>query len=346
MSFDFARYVFNLNSSFDAGGAQALRQFLSHHLTVKRWVMASDYNTGTDGTDHDVYAFAVYPISIDGIEAVRRALRDCFPRDFKHTARITWEQKHFLATNTCFVFVFLVSKSDNFLRSGDRTKDLAAFREALAQTVAQLTANGTGEDNLRHLRMLQNEASKKDFSLALMERVLLLSLFNAFVTAKLTANIPVELVWWATDNEGETRYCNDVFGTMTYINYHSIWVKTFGRKLIPYVGRTDIRRMDRGLSDLVDDLIRIPDFFAAVLARWRIDQNRVLPPLGSKRPAIRRYFDIMRYWLNENENLLLAICSPQHVGDLQTGRIITAKSPRRLERYRKRVAPNTEPQRN
>ncbi|TXN05920.1 hypothetical protein FV242_01745 [Methylobacterium sp. WL64] len=343
MPFDFARYVFNLNSSFDAGGAQALRRFLSHHLTVKRWVVASDYNTGTQGTDHDVYAFAVYPISLIGIEGVRDALRKCFPRDFKHTSHITWEQKHFPATNTCFVFVFLVSKSDRFLRSGDRTKDLIAFRNELAQTIAILTKNGTGEDHLRKLRMLHNQAGRRDFSLAFMERMLLLGLFNAFVTAKLTANIPVDRVWWVTDDEGETRYCNEVFGTMTYLNYHALWTKTFGRKPMPQISQTDLTGMDRGLSDLVDDLIRIPDFFAAVLARWRLQYNTVLPPPGTKRPAIRRYFHIMRYWLNENENLWLAICRPQHGGDLQTGRIITAKSPRRLERYRKRVAPSAEP---
>src|SRR4051794_15951169 len=110
MPFDFARYVSNLNSSFDAGGAHSLRRFLGHHLTVQRWVVASDYNIGTDGTDHDVYAFALYPIPMAGIETVRGAVRHCFPRDFKHTSHITREQKRFLASNTCFVFVFLVSK--------------------------------------------------------------------------------------------------------------------------------------------------------------------------------------------------------------------------------------------
>lgn len=337
MPFDFARYVFNLDSSFDEGGAQALRVFLAQHLTVDRWVVASDYNTGTEGTDHDVYAFAVYPIPLAGIETVRSALRACFPRDFKHTARITREQKRFLTTNTCFAFVFLVSKSDSFLRSGDRARDLASFRSSVAVAVAELTKNGTAEYHLRNLRRLLNEAGKKDFSLALMERVLLLAMFNAYVTSKLTANAPVKRFWWVTDNEGLTRYCNEIFATLTYCNYHALWVRKFGRKLIPEAGRTDLTGMDQSLSALIDDLIRIPDFFAAVLARWRREHNRLLPPPGTKRPAIRRYFHILNYWLNENDNLWLGNCRPEHGGDLQIGRIITARTPKRLKRYRDRL---------
>lgn len=339
MPFDFPRYVFNLNSSFDVGGTHSLRDFLSHYLTVERWVVASDYNTGTDGTDHDVYAFAVYPVPLDGIETLRDALRSCFPRDFKQTSKITREQKRFPATNTCFVFVFLVSKSESLLRSGDRMKDLVTFRDGLAETIVHLKENGTDESYLRHLRMLQSEAGKKDFSLALMERLLLLALFNAYVTAKLTENVSADKVWWVTDNEGLTRYCREVFGTLTYLNYHSLWTSTFGRKPMPLIGQTDLRSMDRNLSTLVDDLIRIPDFYAAVLARWRLEHNTLRPPLGTKRPAIRRYFHILKYWLSENENLWVSNCRPEHGGDLRTGRIIAAKSPKRLKRYRDRVAP-------
>lgn len=317
-----------------------MRNFLGQHLTEERWVVASDYNTGTKGTDHDVYAFAIYPIPRTGLETVRCALRACFPRDFKHTAQITREQKRFPATSTCFSFVFLVSKSDSFLRSGDRDKDLAAFRYVLKQTIGHFGEDGIDKDRLRHLRMFLNEASKKDFSLALAERVLMLALFNAYVTAKLTANTPVKTVWWVTDNEGLTRYCHEVFRTLTYLNYHSLWTRMFGRKPMPQVGLTDLKGMDADLSTLVDDLIRIPDFFAAVLSRWQLANRAIKPPPGTKRPAVRRYFHILKYWLSENENLWLCNCRPEYGGDLRTGRVISAASPKRLERYRRRVAPN------
>lgn len=336
MAFDLGRFVYNLDSSFQHGGAHALRAFIGRHLTADRWIIASDFNTATRGTGHDVYSFALYPISHQGLDPVRAALAQCFPRDFKHTGRLTSEQKRFFETETCFCFVFLVSRDSRFLRSDDRQSDLISVWDLFEKTLASIEGIGTPDRFVRHVRKLYNEARKKNFSIYLLERILLLSLFNAYVSWKLAANTPIRIFSWFPDDDDMTNYCDGAFYACTTLNFNWLWQTSRRGQLMPEIGMKNHASTDASLAALVDDLIRVPDFLSAVLSRWRVEDNKLFPPPGAKRPAIRRYMQLMRAWLNENDNLWIGNCRLRG-DDLYTGRVISARSPKRLLRYRERL---------
>jgi hypothetical protein len=284
------------------------------------------------GAEHDVDSFALYPIE-HGLDPLRQVLRECFPRDFKKTGEITRAQKHFFHNDLCFCFVFLVSRTSKFLRTGNRDADLMDARRLLAETVETIEANGKHSLYIARLRALVREANKKNFSLYLFERVLVLSMLNAYVAWKLAASMPMEKVAWFPDADEMTMYQDAIFNVLTHINFHSLWEGTFGRKQHPVLGYIDRRVRNAPLDGMIDELIRVPDFFSAVLSRWRLQANVLRPPDGAKRAAMQRYISVMKHWLTENDSLWLANCCLKGE-DLQTGRIITAKTRRRLGKLR------------
>ena len=190
--------------------------------------------------------------------------------------------------------MFLVSRDSHFLRSDNRQADLIAVWDLFERTIASFAGTGTPDRYIRHVRKLYNEARKNNFSIYLLERVLILSLFNAYVTWKLASNTPIQIFSWFPDDDDMTNYCDGAFYACTTLNFNWLWQTNRRGQPMPNIGMKHHADADASLAALVDDLIRVPDFLSAVLSRWRVGDNKLFPPPGAKRPAIRRYMQLMR----------------------------------------------------
>jgi hypothetical protein len=119
----YALRITALDDCFKLGGRADFVDFLADHLQARKWIIASDYNIGSYGSEHDVYAFACYPAE-EGIEELVKSLNELFPEDFKRAKSITREQARYFNKRSCFCFVFLIRGLRKFSqrRSCDRSR--------------------------------------------------------------------------------------------------------------------------------------------------------------------------------------------------------------------------------
>lgn len=332
MPFDFARYIHNIDTSFQQGGAYDLRDFIFRNPTADKWVIASDFNTCSPGASQDVYSFACYPVD-KGLEHLRSVLTNVFPKDFKETSIITREQKRFFREDICFCFVFFVSRKSKFLRTGDTKADLIFARRLLDEAIAIISKNGAPDNLIKQIKALRQDASKNSFSLYLFERILLLSMFTSYVSMRIAANTIVEHIGWFPDRDDMTTYADGVFNALSYINFQALWSDVYPHVNTPPVRLHDRRISNKSLDNLTDELIRVPDFLSAVLSRWDLEKNKIKNPGTAKRAAMNRYLNIIRHWQAGNSSLWIGNTRLED-GDLKTGRIVTATSLKKLNRYK------------
>jgi hypothetical protein len=204
MPFNFDDVIRSLDDSFRQGGAAHLNAFVADHLTVTKWIVASDYNIRTAGASNDVYAFACYPM-IGSFKELGAELSTVFPADFKRTRQITREHRRFLDSARCFSFVFLVLPERKLLRSGDQAADRDHLHQMLDASLQ--AAEGLHHvTQIAHLRRLREDSGKGTFSLARFEDLLLLCTFHAFISCKLAFRMSLDLIGWFPDRDNMTTY--------------------------------------------------------------------------------------------------------------------------------------------
>ncbi|MCJ2065969.1 hypothetical protein MKK63_25150 [Methylobacterium sp. J-088] len=327
MPLDFKAMTQSLDDCFNESGVRDLREFIGSHATANKWIVSSDFNTDPVETVHDVYAFACYPVE-RGVDELRRKIIEALPRDFKKTREISELQRKFFEDRPCYCFVFIINRDTKYLRTGSNDADLVAARNLIDFTIEQLRGNGTGQSYIDQLLRLKQDALRRNFSISLFEKLLLLSLFNAYVCWKLASNTKLDLISCFPDRDKMTEYQDGLFYSLTYINYHSCWQTLFPLDQLPQLKFPEPKTDNPGLRQLTDDLIRVPDFLSAVVARWDLRANRVIKPENATMRAMKRYVDLIRHWHADNQDIWM--CNPRIQEDgYIVGRQVVSKARRR-----------------
>lgn len=119
---------------------------------------------------------------------------------------------------------------------------------------------------------------------------------------------------------------------MAYLPFEALWQESF-REPTPYIGYMGHRLAVSALTELHDPLIRVPDYLAAVLSRWELSDNTLVPPSGATTRSMRRYLDVMGNWLPESEAIWTCRLYLDAEG-LRTARLVMGRAPRDIELHR------------
>jgi hypothetical protein len=325
---DVAMILGSLDDCFRQGGLADFDQFLADHLTARKWIIASDFNIGAEGAAHDVFAFACFPVE-QGFTKLIDRLGTTFPADFKRSKRIAQDQISFFGKNLCFCFVFLIPRPWKMLRTGNHSDDLAQARQ-LIEVALEEASKRHHDSQVSHLRSLYKDSKKNNFSLSLFEQIILLCSFHAFVSGKIAFRSPVDQIGWFPDRDKMTTYCRSAWSGLSFMMFEGYWREAYGARQLPLVGIPDHQRTDL-LVDY-DPLIRVPDFIAATFSRWDIEERKVSRPSGARKEAMPRYLKLITGWTPEKSKMWICRVrvNPETVS---TGRLITARTKRRLRRY-------------
>ena len=300
MSFSARGLYENLQNSFSQGGFDDLVQFLLRHKETRRWIIASDFNLGSSGAAHNVFAFAAYPTGkrnyFEHIERLTKAI----PRDFKHTRLVTREIKKFFQGDDCFCFVILAPPSRMFFKAhADHASNLRDAKELL-EGLRRQVASWSNQHIKSDIKRLCEKSKQRSFSLTLLENMLIFAVSNAFVSYNVAFPLGASLVGWFPDRDNMTTFADSAWVGLAHANFHGLWGMKSGRQS-PNVSLVDHRV--RGTNDLYDPLIRVPDFLAATISRWRLDENMLMIPDGTGKEGRRRYRQVIKAWAADNPNL-------------------------------------------
>ena len=317
----------NLQASFDLGGKDDLTDFVLRHPRARRWLIASDFNLGSPGAEHNVYAFAAYPVGTRGYFQIVERLKKLVPADFKRTRSISQNIRRFFDNDDCYCFVFLMpTKRMSFADHADHKSNLEEAHQ-LIEGMLQACLNGIVEDDtLNNIKKFCQETAKKNLSLTLLDQLLLFTITNAFVSFNVAAGSNAEHIGWFPDRDNMTTYADSAWSSLAFLSFHGFWKQRIARQP-PSVGVIDHRV--RGNNDVYDALIRVPDFLAATFSRWHLEGGKLSLPQGTSKAGGRRYKQIIRGWGADNKKLWIERIFRDENGLYRCARIAVTRSKKR-----------------
>ena len=327
MSFSANGIVENVLSSFNQTGLDDLFSFALRHRRTRRWMIASDFNLGAQGAAHNVFAFAAYPIGERNYFQICDRLRSAIPADFKHTRVISQEIRSFFRGDDCFCFVILAPTARMYFREhSDHQANLLDAIDLMDDMYSGLETWGRSEALRAQIGRLREESRKRNFSLSLLENMLVFAILNAFVSYSVASATGADFVGWFPDRDNMTTYADSVWAGLAHANFHGLWTSRLHRPA-PGIGLIDHRV--RGTNDIYDPLIRVPDYLAATTSRWHLEQNSLDLPEGTTDDGRRRYHQIIRSWAADNRNLWIGRIFRDEDGFARCARIAVSRPRRR-----------------
>lgn len=316
-----------LDEAVDNVFVSSFKDFLGQNLSVDRWVIVSDFNFDSPGSRHDVLAFSLFPVRSGGLRETCDKIQSVLNEDFKNTGRITKKMREIPKNIDVFSFVILLNRPFKLLRSGDAAMDRAGIHQAINHLLYSKYQNI--EQFPPGMQMLMLESQKKNFSLKMMERMLILAKMYAVLSKRLQCISLIRLIYWLPDRDNLTTYCDSAWWELAKIELMEKCAQIKKEK-IAEIGI--IRPKNADEQDKFDPLIRIPDYLAAAFSRWDITNNVILPPSGSKSKILDRYANIIAHWFADNPRIWVSRIHLEN--DFIRTRVITGvRTKRRLRRY-------------
>jgi len=317
----------SLNDAIDQIFASNFKDFLHENLSVDRWVITSDFNFDSAGSQHDVFAFSLFPVKIGGIKETSEYISGILSDDFKRTDRVNKARRNIINKIEVFSFVLLLQRPFKLLRSGDSGRDRVEIYHAI-QSILERAPTGK-KGSFLGLSKLMTESKKKNFSIKMMERILILSKMYALISDRLQSITIVRQIYWLPDRDNLTTYCESAWWELAEIQLTDRLLQKITRKMPAKIGI--IRPNDIIQQDKFDPLIRIPDYLAAAFSRWDVAANVILPPADSKKKALGRYANVITHWFAGNPRIWVAQLRLED--DILRTRVLTGvRTKRRIRR--------------
>lgn len=316
--FEITKKIEVLFETFDQSGRTAFRDFLEQNPSVTKWHISADFCLHDEDRPNNVFAFSIIPYDAM-FDEIKDEIQKSIPRDWKKSKIISPEVIKFLHDKRRFHFAFILPLAPQVFYNGDGSDPLAIARESVSMIVNALIKQDRPGDSLRRLRALKQESQANRFNVELLSDLFLLSDFFCFITLILARERRIEMVGWLPDRDKMTTWCEGVVfdvGVQNLIGlaeHFSIAIPDGG----PLIA---VPTPDAGKEAMwYDELVRLPDYVAGVLAAWNFETNKI--------PADRDKYRVMAQdFAAFAENIM--VFKVRYDTGFQSGRIVFGgKSP-------------------
>lgn len=273
-----------LFATFDQSGRKVFREFLDRNQLITKWHIASDFCLHDEGRPNNVFAFSLIPYDAT-LQEIKGEIQKAIPRDWKKSRKIPGETIEFLHDKRRFHFAFVLPRTPQVFSNGEGSDPLAVARQSVSMTVDTLIAQERTGDSLRRLKALKQESKANRFNITLLSDIYLLTDFFCFITLLLARERPIEVVGWLPDRDKMTTWCEGVVFDIGVQNLMGL-AEHF-RIAVPDGGpRIAVPTPDAGQDAMwYDELVRLPDYMAGMLAAWNFETNEI--------PADRSKYRVM-----------------------------------------------------
>jgi hypothetical protein len=263
-----------LFETFDKSGLADFRRFLNENPGVTKWYIAADFCLHDKDRPNNVFAFSIIPHDVM-FESIKDEIRTAIPKDWKKSKNILPTAITFLADRRRFHIAFVFPQPPAVFNNGPGSDPRAIARESISLSVDQLIAKGRSADSVRRLKALRQESMANAFNVELLADVFMLMHLFCFVTLLLARERTVQIVGWLPDRDKMTTWCEGVIFDLAVENLAGV-AEHFAVN-IPQGGPLIALPTPDAAQNAMwfDELIRLPDYVAGILAAWDFETNEI-----------------------------------------------------------------------
>lgn len=284
-----------LFETFDKSGISDFRRFLNKNSDVRKWFISADFCLHDKERPNNVFAFSIIPCDKE-FDEIKLEITNAIPKDWKKTKIISRDSIDLLSDERIFHIAFVLPKSPKVFGNGPGSDSISVARESVSITVRQLIEKGCSGESLRRLQALKRETSSGSFNVRLLSDLYLLNDLFCFVTLLLAREREIEVVGWLPDRDNMTTWCGGVVFNlgvehlMGLAEYYGITVPPGGPciALPTPAGDNSVTEQESERSAIesptreakssgmwFDELVRLPDYVAGILAAWDFKANEI-----------------------------------------------------------------------
>lgn len=286
-----------LLDSWDKCSRELFRAFLAANSRVTRWIISSDYCLRDNSRANDCYAFTIIPFEDDFV-AIKARMQAGLPKDIKRSRYLTQAGVDLLTDPRLFHLLIVVPKDRDIFNNGPDSNPLEISREVARITLDRAKEMERGENTLRPLKKMVEEARAKNFNFDLYGDLLLLGFFFPFISLLIARERKPESLEWLSDRDSMTTWG----GGYVWNNSTESFVG-LGQLLGIDVEDT---RVQIGVPAAqsgpmwFDEMIRPPDFLAGTMAAW--DTIKGTLPEGKKSLV---FAQVLQHVIAESSNAVV-----------------------------------------
>lgn len=270
---EFIRVLFDC---FDKSAREDFRRFVGANKGVTKWHVAADFCLHDKERPNDSFAFSLIPYDAYTHELFQE-IKTSIPKDLKSTRDIRDQSIAFLREDRRFHFTFVFAEAPAVFDNGNSVEDsLKIARQSIDLSIAALQTHGRSKENLRRLKLLKQAAQAKQFNVGLAADLYVFSYLICFVSLALARETNVEILGWFADRDSMNTWCDGVVWDIAAESLHG-FAQHLGIDVphtAPLVAAPDPTKRPQD-EMWYDEFVRIPDYFAGILAAWNLDQNVV-----------------------------------------------------------------------
>lgn len=276
-----------LFDTFDKSALEDFRRFLVCNALVKKWMIAADFCLHDKERPNHVFALTVIPYD-DYHSTLQDEIKEAIPKDLKKTRDVPAKTKVCLLDPRRFHFAFVLkSPPDVFNDMQGRDRKVVA-RECLRKTLDMLKQHGRSQKTIERFKQLVQKAERKNFPVELLADMFLFAYLLSFVTLALARERRNEIVGWFSDRDNMTTWCDGVLWDIALENVYGL-ASLLNISLPDGLVQIGVPTSEEELAQLAasapgaasvdpmwfDDLIRLPDYIAGVMAAWNLATNQL-----------------------------------------------------------------------
>jgi hypothetical protein len=263
-----------LFETFDKSGLADFRRFLDINRGVTKWFIAADFCLHDEDRPNNVYAFSILPYDAT-FSSIKDEIRKAIPRDWKKSKNISQSAIGYLANQRRFHIAFVLPQPPAVFYNGPGSNASCIARESISLSIDQLTSQSNNTEIVRKLRDLLQKSASKSFNVKLLADIYILKDFICFVTLLLARETTVEKVSWLPDRDNMTTWCDGVIFDLGIANLLGA-AQHLELQIAHETLSVALPRPDSAENAMwFDELIRLPDYVAGILAAWNLARNEI-----------------------------------------------------------------------
>lgn len=261
---------------FDKSARKDFRAYLASNSEVKKWQIAADFCLHDKERPNDTFAFSLIPYDAYPQELFQE-IKNKVPKDLKKTRDVPDASIAFLRESRRFHFAFILSEQATIFDNGDgKDPPLKIARESIDMTIYAMRNAGRSEANLRRLKLLKKEAQANRFNTSLLTDLYVFAYLICFVSLALARERDLKVIGWFADRDSMNTWCDGVVWDIASETLHGLadHLHIEIPESAPAIAIPD-PELPAHEAMWYDEFVRIPDYFAGILAAWDLDQNLV-----------------------------------------------------------------------
>lgn len=268
-------FVEAFDDSFHKSGYGEFKEYLINS-GCKKWIIFSDYVL--DGEKNYVITFSIIPHIFD-FELFKKMVHKIAPNDIKNTKNVHSEFLKLLK-NDQIIHISIVLDKEMRICPNDEKQFLLNKTKLLIKYLYQCQTNSESKEScnqqIRHLKVLQKELTKKSPNLKIIRNIEIIALLVSYIIHSMSEIVKIETIGWFSDRDSILSYRQKDVQHPIIFDLISNYVLA----LSEVNDATCIPPLVFGVPESTgtmwyDEFNRIPDYISATIADYDIQKNEV-----------------------------------------------------------------------